>query len=319
MAEAQWARGSNRNKKIPISGEVGRSSDAEVSLVATNPYMTLGPEIVESRALLLRVLELLNDQSEALTVLGAHAVFEQTKTVIDLPSMDSTHDADLGVAPGLLLPMPLLDEVMDSARLEPASPSRPGVWGLKSEHNKPLRDRLTVDLIAPASVSGPGRRSADVGPHGRRSVSKTVGTELSLIDRQWLTIQSFDDQQPDREGYVAGIAALICAKVFKISDRVDPVELARNPERFKSKDVTDLFRLMIARNGADVRDVFDQGTATLEIAETIAEARRRLISLRAREGGTWMTNQIVLQWGEDVMTGNQAQRVLDEWFDAFGV
>ena len=238
--------------------------------------------------------------------------------MIDLPSMDSTHDADLGVAPGLLLPMPLLGEVLDSAGLEPASPSRPGVWGLKSEHNKPLHARLTVDLIAPASVAGPGRRGADVGPHGRRSVSKTVGTELSLIDRQWMTIESFDDQQPDREGYVAGIAALICAKVFKISDRLDPVELARNPERFKSKDVTDLFRLMVARNGADVRAVFDQGAARPEITETVTEARRRLLSLRAREGGNWMTNQIVLQWGEDVMTGEQAQRVIAEWFDAFG-
>ena len=114
------------------------------------------------------------------------------------------------------------------------------------------------------------------------------------------------------------VAALICAKVFKISDRLDPVELARNPERFKSKDVTDLFRRMVARNGAAVRAVFDQGAATPEIAETIAQARRRLLSLRAREGGNWMTNQIVLQWGADVMTGDQAHRVIDEWFDAFG-
>ena len=115
MAKAQWVRGSNQKKKTLNSAAVGRSSDVEVSLVATNHYMTLGSEIVESRGLLLHVLDLLSDQSEALTVLGAHAVFEQTKTVIDLPSMDSTHDADLGVAPGLLLPMPLLDEVMDSA------------------------------------------------------------------------------------------------------------------------------------------------------------------------------------------------------------
>ena len=76
MAKAQWTRGSNQHKTGPNSAAVGRSSDAEVSLVATNPYMTLGPEIVESRGLLLHVLDLLNDQSEALTVLGAHAVFD---------------------------------------------------------------------------------------------------------------------------------------------------------------------------------------------------------------------------------------------------
>ncbi|MEO7022884.1 MAG: hypothetical protein ABI130_01440 [Leifsonia sp.] len=292
--------------------------ESEISLVATNPYMTLGPEIVESRRLLLHVLELLADQSEALTVLGAHAVFEQTKTVIDLPSMDSTHDADLGVTPELLVPTPLIATVMDSAGLEPASPSRPGVWGLKSEHEKPLNERLTIDLIAPAAVSGAGRRSADVGQHGKRSVSKTVGTELSLIDRQWMTIESFDDQHAGREGYVAGVAALICAKAYKIHDRLDPAELVRNPQRFRAKDVTDLFRLMVAKPGGEVRAIFDQGVATPRISETVAEGMRHLIALNDRDDHRWLADQVVLQWGNDTITAEQVRHIVDNWFADFG-
>jgi hypothetical protein len=279
--------------------------------------MALGPELIASRSLLLRVLGLLEEQSAALTVLGAHAVFEQTKTIVDLPGMDSTHDADVGVTPELLLPAPLLEEVMDLAGLEPASPDRPGVWGLKAEHDKPLYDRLTIDLIAPASVAGNKRRSADVGAHGAKSVSKTSGTELSLIDRDWMSIESFDDEQPDREGYVAGVAALICAKVYKIYDRLDPAELARNPSRSKPKDAADLFRLMVAKNGDAVREVFDEGIATPEISDAVAEGKRRLLDLRDREDGRWITSQLILQWGEDVLTAEQSQRVIDEWFTAF--
>jgi hypothetical protein len=231
--------------------------------------------------------------------------------------MDSTHDAELGVTPALLLRMPHVDEAMDSAGLEPASQSRPGVWGLKSEHGMPLNKRLTIDLIAPASVSGTGRRSADVGVHGRRSVSKTVGTELSLVDREWMKIESFDDPAASREGYVAGVAALICAKSFKISDRLDPTEIARNPQRFNSKDVTDLFRLMIAKDGAVVRAIFDIGDAAPEIADTVTEGKRRLLALYARDDGRWIADQVVSQWGEDVFSSSLSQHIVDKWLAAF--
>ncbi len=318
MAKRKLTVGSNQHKQSlqPDGGDA--NSAPEISLTTTNPYMTLGPELVASRNLLLRVLELLEEQSAALTVLGAHAVFEQTKTIIELPSMDSTHDADVGVTPELLAPTPLLDEMMDSAGLEPANPARPGVWGLKSEHDKPLYDRLTIDLIAPSAIAGNKRRSADVGAHGAKSVSKTSGTELSVIDRDWMEIESFDNDQPSREGYVAGVAALICAKVYKIYDRLDPAELARNPARSKPKDATDLFRLIVAKNGVDVRAVFDRGIRTPQIADAVVEGKRRLLDLRDRDEGRWITSQVLLQWGDDVLSAGQIQRVVDDWFNGFG-
>ncbi|TQO20669.1 hypothetical protein FB472_2314 [Rhodoglobus vestalii] len=316
MAEPKWTVGSNQHEKTPAMSSTPGPTPPEISLVATNSYMTLGPEILESRKLLLKVIGLLKKQSKALTVLGAHAVFEQTKTIVDLPSMDSTNDADLGVTPEFLLDLPLLSDIMDSAGLEPASNSRPGVWGLKSERDLDLRQRLTIDLIAPASVAGSGRRSAEVGPHGKRSVSKTTGTELSLIDRQWMEIDSLDST-PNGEGYVAGVAALVCAKVYKIFDRIDPTELTRNPERFKPKDVSDLFRLMVAMDGAEVRGVFERGIANPDIAVAVVEGKRRLLALRDLGDGDWIADQVIRQWGDEVLERPQIQSVVYEWFTDF--
>ena len=82
----------------------------------------------------------------------------------------------------------------------------------------------------PNFAAGPGRRSADVGPHGLRSVSKTVGTELSLIDRQWMTIDPLRRSavRPwlfSREACWPGIGAQVCDAI-----RDEP----RNSRRLKA-------------------------------------------------------------------------------------
>lgn len=94
-------------------------------MTPVNPFMSFGPELINSRRILLEVLGRLATQSDAITVLGAHAVWEQTKHVPFLPPMDSTHDADLGVSPKLLLAMPLISTAIQEAKLERADPSRP--------------------------------------------------------------------------------------------------------------------------------------------------------------------------------------------------
>lgn len=314
MADPRWTVGSNQYKRTlrPISD----SSEPEVGLVAANPYMSFGPELLKSRAILLDVLRRLSAQADAVTVLGAHAVWEQTKHVSFLPPMDSTNDADLGISPKLLLDTPLVSVAMEEAGLELANPSRPGVWGLASEAELPLRSRLTIDLIVPASVAGKGTRSADTGEHGKHIASRTEGTELSLLDRQWLELESFDGGEP-RSGWVAGHAALICAKVYKISDRLDPKELARNPERYKPKDIADVFRLVVASDGAAVRQVFEAGIARDNISAAVTEGKRRLLALASRDNGRFITGEVMQQWG-DTLTRDFVQQQFSEWFAAFG-
>ena len=282
----------------------------------SNPYDRFEPELLRSRGLLLQVLKQLSGQTEAITVVGAHAVFERTRHLTKSPQMDSTHDADLSVIPELLVDVPLLAETLRDLELEPASPSRPGVWGLIAEHDLPFRNRLTIDLLAPASLSGKGTRSADVGVHGKHSVSRTEGMELALIDRFWMTIDSFDGGE-SQDAYVAGHAALVCAKVYKIFDRLDPKELARNPQRYRPKDVTDLWRLMATSDGADVRDVFDKGEANSKISAAVIEGRRRLLDLHRRDDGNWITGQVLDQW-EGRFPAARVKSVVNDWMSAFG-
>lgn len=37
------------------------------------------------------------------------------------------------------------------------------MWGLRAERDLTLHDRVTIDLIAPASLAGGGRRAAQAG------------------------------------------------------------------------------------------------------------------------------------------------------------
>lgn len=137
--------------------------------------------------------------------------------------------------------------------------------------------------MAPAALSGSGRRAAVVGIHGIRAVSKTPGTEFALIDRSWGTVESFDDT-PEQSAYMAGYRALICAKAYKIIDRLEPITLARNPRRFRAKDVADLWRLMDASDGTAVSEVFSRGESDETIATASAEGRKRVLEILQLDG-----------------------------------
>lgn len=81
-------------------------------------------EVVTSRRALIDVLVGLEDQREALTVLGGHAVIEVTHGVPSLPPDDTTHDGDLGVFPQLLNLVPNLAARMTALGYETARPAR---------------------------------------------------------------------------------------------------------------------------------------------------------------------------------------------------
>lgn len=274
----------------------------------------LDPAIVRSRRALLNVLRVLEQQREALTIIGAHAVAERTFAVPDLPPADSTTNADLGVTPALLNDVPNLAAVMASAGFELASDSRPGVWGLSSEMGLDLHARLTVDLIAPASVAGGGRRSADVGHHGGRSVSRTTGTELALIDRDLLEVRSFDGS-PSAVAYVAGGAALICAKAYKLYDRMDPREVARNPARLRPKDAADLYRLILATPAARARVIFDAGAARPDLTAAVDEGRRR-VSVLLGEGRD-LASMVADAWSDYDIDVDQVAAIVTAWLADF--
>lgn len=153
------------------------------------------------------------------------------------------------------------------------------MWGLTTERGQDLHDRLTIDLIAPAALAGPGRRAARVGDHGARTVSKTAGTELTTVDRSLMTVSTLDSGR-SIETYVAGHAALLCAKAYKLFDRLDDRELQRNRQRLRTKDAADIYRLMATSDPTAVRDTFTDGEAIPDIADAVRTGREHLSTIR---------------------------------------
>lgn len=206
----------------------------------------LDPEYVAARGVLLDALDALSDHRDALVLVGAQAVYLRTEPMEAY--QDFTTDGDLALDPGLLSDRPGLEDAMRRAgfRLkdEDAGHPEPGIW----EARVSLAERadnlvIPIDLIVPEAVAPPGgRRGARLGgEHGRRAARRAVGLEGALLDHSVIEIPSLNEADTRRVRVkVAGITALIVAKLHKIGDR------AEQPERLTDKDGGDVFRLMLA-------------------------------------------------------------------------
>lgn len=267
----------------------------------TGGFDHLEIEIITSRRALIDVITGLADQREALTVLGGHAVIEVSQGIPALPPEDTTRDGDLGVTPQLLSDDPNLSARMAELGYEAARPERPGVWSPVSQRERNIHDRDSVDLIAPMSLArgdlttNRSIRAARVGAHGKHAVSATSGTELSVLDRRWRTLRSFDGG-PTVEAYVAGPSALLCAKAYKIHDRLDPTELRRNADRLRPKDFADLYRLLLVITPEEARDVFAQGSADPMISDPVALGRDHLVEILTDSSA--VASMVADAWGD---------------------
>ncbi len=272
-------------------------------------------EIVTSRRALIDVIIGLADHREALTVLGGHAVIEVTRDVPALPPEDTTRDGDLGVTPELLGDDPTLSERMCELGYETARPERPGVWSPVSQRDRDVYMRDSVDLIAPMSLARDGLtsarkiRSARVGTHGKHAVSATPGTELSTLDRRLITLRAFDGG-PTVDAYVAGPTALLCAKAYKIHDRLDPAERLRNAARLRPKDYADMYRLLLAVSPEEAAAVFDRGVADARIGEAIALGRTHLLEVLTDSANA--ATMIADAWG-DPSRESELRATIDRW------
>ena len=267
----------------------------------TGDFHDLEIEIITSRRALIDVITGLADQREALTVLGGHAVIEVTQGIPALPPDDTTRDGDLGVIPQLLSDDPNLSARMAELGYESARPERPGVWSPISQRDRSIHDRDSVDLIAPMALArgdlttNRSIRAARVGAHGKHAVSATHGTELSVIDRQWRTLRSFDGG-PTVDAYVAGPSALLCAKAYKIHDRLDPTELRRNADRLRTKDFADLYRLLLVIAPEDAASVFAQGIADSRLSDAVALGGDHLVEILA--DASTVASMVADAWGD---------------------
>lgn len=190
---------------------------------------------------MLDALEALGAHRRSIIVIGAHAIYLRVAAT-DVALAPFTRDSDLAIDPRELAPEPRLDEVMQKVGFRLRSPREPGVW---------LReDGSEIDLMVPASVGGRGRRAARIPPHGEGIARRTTGLEGVLVDHDVMVVGATCPAEDGRayEVRVAGPAALLVAKLFKLSDRVR----ADNATRIDDKDAHDAFRILIGTERTDL-------------------------------------------------------------------
>jgi hypothetical protein len=196
------------------------------------------PLYVAARRVLLDAVEAIREHLDALVLVGAQAVYVHAGEA-DLAVAPTTTDGDLAIDPGRLGPKPILQDALTKAGFK-REQDAVGIWQTSVEVEGTPRV-VQVDLLIPDSLGGPGRRGARIRPHGKHVARKVVGLEGALVDRDLRLIAALD--AGDHRGFtmaVAGPAALIVAKVHKISERVD------HADRRSDKDALDVYRLLRA-------------------------------------------------------------------------
>lgn len=194
--------------------------------------MMISQEYVKARSVLLDALDGLGPHQDALILVGAQAVYLHTDQA-DFATAPTTTDADLALVPGRLADEPSIVEAMREAGFAPGE--QPGSWVGPGD--------ITVDLMAPEALCGPGgRRSAHLQPphEAKATARRTPGLEPAVVDNEIHLIGALDPGDPRAfEIKVAGPAALIVSKVVKIVERRE-----QQPGRLKPKDGLDVLRLL---------------------------------------------------------------------------
>ncbi|GDY45059.1 hypothetical protein SANT12839_059410 [Streptomyces antimycoticus] len=133
--------------------------------------------------------------------------------------------------------------------------NQPGLW----ERLEPIGDKFVpveLDLLIPRQLSPKnGKRSAKVPPHGAMSARWIEGLEVAAADRSPMLVGSLDPAD-DRSVTVnvAGPAALLVAKAYKISDRLGDADA--RPDRLTDKDAGDVLRIMMTTRPRRVASTF---------------------------------------------------------------
>lgn len=232
-------------------------------------------EYVDARRVLLDALVGLTPHLDAFVLVGAQAVY--VRTVDRLPGYQAfTTDADLAFDPARLASTPLLGEAMVDAGFEYSG--QPGIWHRTVEHDGRADRIVPVDLIVPKEIaSTTGRRGARLpAGHGKTAAQETEGVEGALVDFDLIEISALDETDTRKATVaVAGPAALIVAKAFKLGERLD------NPRRLMPKDAGDVFRLYEANSVTTLVEGFERITADGRSAEVARSAMRYVRQLFA--------------------------------------
>lgn len=201
-------------------------------------------------------------------LVGAQAIYLNVGDA-DLAVAPMTTDGDLAIDPRQLADVPVIGEAMAAAGFTPSS--QPGSWvGFGG---------VLIDLMVPDALAlSSGRRSVDLGVHGRVATRRTLGLEATVVDHQVRVIPSLDESDARVfEVRVAGPAALLVAKLHKLGERL-------GTKRMEDKDALDVLRLL-------------RGTETGWMAERLVDLRRDPVAGAATEAAIGHLDAVFVQHG----------------------
>lgn len=144
--------------------------------------------------------------------------------------------------PTLLNDEPLLELAMTAAGFHRRDKDQPGLWSRREQVGDTIAD-VGVDLLVAEAFSGPGSRAVTIPPHDRMAARRVTGLEATAVDADVLQIRSLEPHRDPRvlSARVAGVAALLIAKAFKIHQRANEA----GQRRLTNKDAGDVLRLMM--------------------------------------------------------------------------
>lgn len=263
--------------------------------------------VIAARRSLLDALDALAAHSDALILVGAQAVYLHAGEA-RVAIAEFTTDGDLAIDPALLGSDPLIESAMTAAGFKEV-PNAPGSWE--------SRGGTQIDLMVPAAVAGPGRkksRGVEAPPHDRHSMRRTRGLEASLIDNSMMSIHSLEsgDERVHRVK-VAGPAALIVAKMHKISDRLGTA-------RSVNKDAHDVYRLLVAVD----TDSLAAALESLMENEICAEVTSRALDIfrdlfaTSNSAGSLMAGEAEGELGDPVQVGLAVSILANDLLERIG-
>ncbi|MFF7566639.1 hypothetical protein ACFZB4_42620 [Streptomyces pseudovenezuelae] len=230
---------------------------------------------VAARTVLLDALTALKDHLDALTVVGAQAVYLRTQDAA-IRSAAYTSDGDISIDPAQLGDQPLLEQAMRDAGFS-LRENQSGLWE-RPEQVGALTVPVEVDLLVPHQLAPEpnGRRRTSLPPHDPWATKKVPGLEVAAVDRSVMTLGSLvpgDNRQID--AYVAGPAALLIAKAYKLDDRISQAEKQERTDRLSNKDAGDVYRIMTVVEAEEVA----QALATLRDDPRVGDTTIRGVEL----------------------------------------
>jgi hypothetical protein len=244
-----------------------------------SPAGELDPVVIAARLVLLDALEAVGTQRSALILVGAQAVYMRAGPGT-LAIAEYTRDADLAIDTERIGSDPQLDEVLREAGFEKSD--QPGTW--TSSRHTSNESPVPVDfLVAEATAGRPGRRAAVVPGQPENSARQVRGLEGVLVDNDICIIGALSNDSRSFELRVAGPAALIVAKVHKISERLAS-------RRSRDKDALDIYRLLRAFDPDELGTRFARLYAAAVSAEPtkVAVAEFKALFGSPRAAGTDM-------------------------------